>query len=329
VRFLFLFLTRYAAVVNTTVADPDFLMTRKGTVYRLSRGKGLESDGRSPPGEGRPVRVDKDRVAQWYYRSDRLTNAALRTLRGLFEGIWLGVLSPEQIARIDEVYYHRATMYVTESYNRIGLWSWEQAAIDAHFGGVSQIIVTSAGGGREVAALAKAGYEVVGFEPHNDLVRFGNQLLAADGLTVEIGLTERDRWPTNAVDADGVIVGWGAYMLIAGRHHRVAFLQEAAKQLPAHAPLLLSFFPREGGEVRFRSVTLVANLLRRLLRRDAVAFGDALAPNLVHFFTRTEIAVEMAEAGFALVDFGIGTDGYGWAVGRCVAGRSIQRKERT
>jgi hypothetical protein len=275
------------------------------------------------------VRIDKDRVARWYYRSDRLANAALRALRGIFEGIWLGVLSREQIARIDEVYYHRATMYVTESYNRIGLWSWEQAAIDAHFGGVRQIIVTSAGGGREVAALAKTGYRVVGFEPHDDLVRFGNQLLAADGLTAEIRLSERDRWPANTVDADGVIVGWGGYMLITGRHHRVAFLREAAKQLPAHAPLLLSFFPREGGSVRFRSVTLVANLLRPLLRRDLVAFGDALAPNLVHFFTKTEVVTEMSEAGFELVDFGTGTDGYGWAVGRCVAGRFIQRKERT
>jgi len=274
------------------------------------------------------VRVDKDRVVQWYYRSDRLANAALRAMRGLFEGIWLGVLSHEHTARIDEVYYDRATMYVTEPYNRTGLWSWEQAAIDAHFGGVRKIVVTSAGGGREVVALAKAGYEVVGFEPHDSLVRFGNQLLTADGLTAEIRQSERNRWPASAVDADGVIVGWGGYMLISGRHQRVAFLREAAKQLPAHAPLLVSFFPRGDGNVRFRCVTLVANLLRRLLGRDTVTFGDAQAPNLIHFFTRTEVVAEMAEAGFKLVDFGIGTDGYGWAVGRCVASRPIPRKER-
>jgi hypothetical protein len=33
----------------------------------------------------------------------------------------------------------------------------------------------------------------------------------------------------------------------------------------------------------------------------------------------------MPEAGFELVDL---PTGYGWAVGRCVAGRSIERKER-
>lgn len=79
--------------------------------------------------------------------------------------------------------------------------------------------------------------------------------------------------------------------------------------------------------MRFRIVTRVANPLRRLLRCDPVAFGDALVRSLVHFFIRAEVASEMSEVGFELVDFG--TEGYGWAVGRCVAGRSIQRKERT
>ncbi len=273
------------------------------------------------------MRVDEDRVARWYHRSDRLLNGAFMALRGCFDGIWLGVLSHEQAARIDVVYYDRTAMYVTESYNRRGLWPWEQAAIDAHFGGVRRIVVTSAGGGREVLALDKAGYEVVGFEPHPGLVRFGNRLIVADGLYAEIRPSERDRWPTDAGDTDAVIVGWGAYMLIPGRNRRVAFLREAAKRLPAQAPLLLSFYPREDENVRFRIVTPVANLLRRLLHRDPVVFGDALAPSLVHFFTRAEVASEMVEAGFELVDFG--TEGYGWAVGRCVAGRIIQRGECT
>jgi hypothetical protein len=117
-------------------------------------------------------------------------------------------------------------------------------------------------------------------------------------------------------------------MLISGRGRRVAFLQEAAKRLPAHAPVLVSFHPRERDEnVRFRIITRIANPLRRLLRHDPVVFGDALAPSLVHFFTKAELESEMSEAGFELVDFG--TDGYGWAVARCVAGQPIQRKEWT
>ncbi|MGH3976960.1 MAG: hypothetical protein ACRDS9_27120 [Pseudonocardiaceae bacterium] len=41
--------------------------------------------------------------------------------------------------------------------------------------------MTSRWRGREVLALAKAGCEVVGFESHKELARFGSRLLAAEG----------------------------------------------------------------------------------------------------------------------------------------------------
>lgn len=242
-----------------------------------------------------------------------MTNAALGLIRGCFDGIWLGLLSRRQLARIDEAYYDRSGEYTMQSYNRQGLWHWEQAAIENHFSGVRRIVVTSAGGGREVLALAKTGYEVAGFEPHQELARFGSQLLAAEGLDASIDPSPRDRWPVEAIGADGVVVGWGGYMLISGRAQRITFLREAAKQLPAGAPILLSFFVRGGTPLRFRMAAGVANALRRLLRRGHVDIGDLMTPNLVHFFTRAEVAAELADAGFDLVDFGYMD--YGWAVG--------------
>lgn len=257
-------------------------------------------------------------VTRVYFTSERVTDAALGLIRGCFDGIWLGLLSRRQLAGIDEAYYDRSDQYVSESYNRQGLWHWEQAAIENHFSGVRRIVVTSAGGGREVLALAKAGYEVAGFEPHQGLARFGSRLLAAEGLMASIGSSPRDCWPAGAIGADGVVVGWGGYMLISGRAHRVAFLREAAEQLPAGAPILLSFFVRAGAAGRFRVAAGVANPLRRLLRRGPVDVGDALTPNLVHFFTRAEVAAELTDAGFDLVDFG--SVDYGWAVGMKASG---------
>ena len=183
-----------------------------------------------------------DRTIRWYYRSDRLVNAALRVLRGVFDGVWLGILNREQLARIDEVYYDHPREYMTESHNRRGLFAWEQAAVDRHFSGVRRIIVTSAGGGREMLALAKAGYEIAGYEPHEDLACLGNRLLIADGIDATIATCDRDTWPREAGEADGVIVGWSGYMLTVGRARRVAFLREAARRLPAGAPVLVSFF---------------------------------------------------------------------------------------
>ena len=257
-------------------------------------------------------------VLRWYFRSERLTNRALAALRGCFDGLWLGVLSRAQLARIDEVYYDNSREYVSESYNRGGLSSWEQAAVTNHFPKHGTVVVTSAGGGREVLALAAAGYRVIGFEPHPGLVKFGVGLLRADGLAdAELRPCEHDVWPAGVDRADAVVVGWGGYMLIPGHVRRVSFLRQAALLLPAGAPVLLSFFTRQGDGVRLRMTVRLGNPLRRLLRREPVALGDALVPNLVHLFTRSEVASELAEAGFELVDFG--SEEYGWAVGRRVA----------
>jgi hypothetical protein len=266
-------------------------------------------------------------VTRVYLRSERVTNAALGVIRGCFDGIWLGLLSRRQLARIDEAYYDRNGQYAAESYNRQGLWHWEQSAIENHFSGVRSIVVTSAGGGREVLALAKAGYEVAGFEPHQELARFGSRLLVAEGLDASIDPSPRDRWPAGAIGADGAVVGWGGYMLISGRAHRIAFLHEAAEQLPAGAPILLSFFVRTGAALRFRTAAGIANPMRQLLHRPPVDMGDALMPNLVHFFTRTEVATELADAGFDLVDFG--SVDYGWAVGVKASAAPARNERRT
>lgn len=262
-----------------------------------------------------------------YLESERITNAALGLIRGCFDGIWLGLLSRRQLARIDETYYDRNSQYVTESYNRQGLWHWEQSAIENHFSGLRRIVVTSAGGGREVLALAKTGYEVVGFEPHQDIARFGSQLLAAEELDASIDPSPRDAWPADATGADGAVVGWGGYMLISGRAQRVTFLCDAATQLPAGAPILLSFFVRPGAALRFRVAAAVANPLRQLLSREPVDVGDALTPNLVHFFTQAEVTAELTDAGFDLVDFG--SMDYGWAVGVKATAAPAANERRT
>ena len=259
-------------------------------------------------------------VTRLYYRSDRVANGLLFALRGCFDGLWLGFLSSKRLAQIDEQYFHRCGEYVDMTYNCQGFWAWERKAIEGYFAGVRRIAVTSAGGGREVLALLKAGYEAVGFEPNEELVRFGNQLLADHYPAVSIHSSPRDRWPPDGVDFDAAIVGWGGYMHIAGRRQRVAFLREAKERLPLGAPILLSFFVRRGTSVRFRSVVTVGGLVRRLLHREPEEAGDALIPHLAHYFTRDEVAAELSEGGFELVAFG--TDGYGWAVGRSVASRS-------
>ena len=253
-----------------------------------------------------------------FFTSSRALDGSLRAARGAFDGLWLGLLGSRQIARIDEAYFERQRMYLSEDYNRQGLWQWERQAIDTFFASASKVAVTGAGAGREVLALLHIGHDAIGFECNEKLAEFGNDLCIASGHGLRIHSSDRDIWPKLAVDFDGAVIGWGSYMHIAGRRPRVAFLADARAALPDGAPILLSFFARRGTSVRFRTTVRVGNLFRVLRHGDRLEPGDALSPLYAHSFTKDEIAAELEEAGFELVHYA--TEPYAHAVGRARVG---------
>ena len=253
-------------------------------------------------------------VARTYLASRRALRRLFVVLQASFDGLWLGSLSRRTLHLVDDQYYKGERQYTDEGYNRGGLWQWEKAVVDEFFTGQRKVVVYGAGGGRELLALARLGHDVDGFECNPRLVEFGNRFLAAEGRPERIALAPRDAWPATSGTYDGVIVGWGSYMLIQGRPQRVAFLRHAHSHMRPGSPILLSFFARSGDNVHFRIVTTLANLVRRGRRRAPVEMGDALLPNYVHCFTREEVEAELREGGFDMVHFEIGE--YGLAVGR-------------
>jgi len=230
-----------------------------------------------------------------------------------FVGFCLGILNRETLHLIDQSYYDNTKMYHDEAYNRGGLWSWEKEALNTYFQTCRYLLVAGVGGGREVLALHPLGYEVDGFECNPRLVEGANALLKKEGLMPSIQLAPRDGCPDATKIYDGIVVGWGAYMLIQGRKHRIAFLQQLRKQTREGSPVLLSFFYRSGTERRFKVIAAIGNVMRWLLRRERLQRGDDLVPNCVHSFTREEIASELCEGGFQFVFYS--TAGYGHAVG--------------
>lgn len=254
--------------------------------------------------------------------SNRAFGMAVVGARACLDGFWLGVLSERQIAALDEAYYSATANYTAGDYNRSGLWHWEEAAVEIHFRGVQHIVVTAAGGGREVLALARMGFRVTGYESHPGLAEFANRLLAEEDVPAVVHPCERDEWPAGVGEAGAVVVGWGAYMAIRGRARRVAFLRGAAQALPAGAPILLSFFARSGASRHMRVAVAVGNLFRPILHGERLVIGDVYRNVVAHFFDREEIAENLDAAGFDLVAFGpeatttITDEQYGWAVGR-------------
>src|SRR5687768_11996115 len=107
--------------------------------------------------------VDRQGKVPWqarvYDASRRVFDAATAAARAVFVGTWLGLLDRRALQAADELYYRRVRMYHNDGYNLSGLFAWEADAFDRYFQGCRSLLVTSAGGGREVVALERRGLE--------------------------------------------------------------------------------------------------------------------------------------------------------------------------
>lgn len=224
---------------------------------------------------------------------------------GLVDGVWMGLLDDEALDAIDELAYGRDSEYVDPQYNNRGLYTWERKAVEMYFPPGGRVAVTGAGAGREVLALSRQGFDVVGYEPNPKLVEQGNRLLEESGFVSRITSSAREGWPGRG-DFDAVLVGWGSYHHIRGRRRRLEFLDGARASLPTGGPIVLSFFFRQKGSRYYGAARKVAEGVRRLRRSPSthpLEVGDALSPFFVHLFTRHEIESELDAAGFSLVAF--------------------------
>lgn len=241
-------------------------------------------------------------------------------LQAVFEGAWLGLLRREDLHDVDERFYHRNAPYKTDAHNLRGLFTWEEQAIGEAFGGCRRILVLGAGGGREVLALARRGHEVTGYECNPALADFAAEFLPRQDCAARVHYLPRDAAPPAPDEPyDGIILGWGAYMLIPGRAHRVDLLRRLRALVHPGGPILLSFFTRAGDGPRVRVSAAVANAVRTVLRRERIERGDALSPNFVHYFVAKEVAAELREAGWTpdrYTPAGSGARDSAWAVGR-------------
>ena len=243
------------------------------------------------------------RIVRAYDASRRWFEASLTVARGVFVGAWLGLLDRAALHATDELYYRRARMYHDEQYNLSGFFPWEAQAFDRHFQGCQSVVVTSAGGGREVVALERRGLAVAAFECHPGLAHRANELLSREGLTARVTLATRDECPSDIPACDGAIIGWTSYTLMQHATTRVRFLKQLRAHLRDGAPLLVSVFARREALRYLRIVRATANVLRAIRGLQKAELGDDLVPNFVHHFTEDELAAELEAGGFRLAEF--------------------------
>jgi hypothetical protein len=256
------------------------------------------------------------RLVRAYTAGTRWQSRILTQVNAAANGFWLGLMDRESLDLVDELYYEGRTEYSADDYNLGGLRPWEDAAVREHFPDSGRVVVTGAGGGREVLWLLEQGFDAVGYEPNRRLVEAGLPLLEERGHHDRLHVVDRDVFPADAESCAALLVGWSSYMLIPGRDRRVAFLRGARSRLAEEAPILLSFYGRLASDGSYRTIARVANVVRGLRRLPPVEFGDALSPNYTHHFTRDEVASELEAGGFRLSAFE--TEPEPHAIGRAV-----------
>ena len=259
--------------------------------------------------------------ARAYAEVDATQRRILAALQVIHQGWWLGMLDSRHLDFLAGLQYPRWRQYSDDAYNASGLKGWEAAAVADHFPKVGALLVGAAGGGREVVALTRLGYRVDSFDCVEALVTYSRGALQRMGTTARVHLARPGQVPDGLDHYAGTIVGWGGYMHIPGRAHRIAFLQALRRHVDAGAPLLVSFFTRPGPSRRLDWVWRIARAMRWVRRsRDLVEYGDTLDGTFDHLFTRDEVEQEMAAAGYELVAYAEAP--YGHAVGRAVGRQS-------
>ena len=265
-------------------------------------------------GNIRPVR--RPRVKHFDV-ADRWLNRFVRFVIAMHEGFWLGCLGADELNAVTAEHFDRSKYYASSEHNLGGFFGWEKSALDQFFRPGSRILVAGAGGGREVLALRKAGFDAEGFECSVPLVRASEQIFDRLGETKYVTLCEPDRVPQGPRIYDGLVVGWTVYTHIPTKARRVAFLQAlSARALPG-SPLLISFFARQIGSREDVLVHRTARVCRFLLRgrKEPLEVGDRISyARFVRWFTSDEVEAEMRAAGFRNAHHGADGD-LGYAVG--------------
>ena len=220
----------------------------------------------------------------------------------VFEGICLGLLPESVCDLMTELSYGSGRQYTNDAYLDSGFHFWEALIVNRFFPPGSSVLVAAAGGGREMIALARAGFSVDGFECSRSMVSAGCAAIKARGLPAKLEWAPPSTVPLISETYGGLIVGWNGYTYIAPRARRLAFLGALRAHLSPGSTVLISAAMRSGDFGAARWIAKIANLVRKATFRDVVFEPGASFPGRPrHDFSWVQIESEVEEAGLTLL----------------------------
>ena len=125
----------------------------------------------------------KSFIASFYIGSQRIFRVLSGGSQALFEGFWMGLLPESVYDVISEKSYGDGRQYSNAQYLDQGFRCLqEDLAVRTYFPADGRVLVASAGGGRELIALARGGSQAFGFECSHAMVEAGQRALTERGI---------------------------------------------------------------------------------------------------------------------------------------------------
>jgi hypothetical protein len=264
---------------------------------------------------GFPSDMPRSLIASLYLWSHRVFRVLHGGSQALFEGFWMCLLPESIYDVISEKSYGSGDQYTNKEYLDSGFHFWEELAVRTYFAPGSRVLVASAGGGREIIALVRAGYRAAGFECSRAMVETGQRALTARGIDAALIWAPPCIAPPMGV-FDALIVGWNGYCYISPRVRRIEFLKSLRTQLKSGAPVLISMAMRTQRARLLAWTPRIANAVRACtFRRPEFEAGDSFGGRPKMHFTRRQIELELTDAGFSVTRFYV-WGGYGAVVAK-------------
>lgn len=250
------------------------------------------------------------RIARGSHAAADLAHAIIQ---GTSDALMLGLLRDDTLDELTAHYYETAApTFVSATHNASGLYRWEEAAIARDFPTAGHVLITSAGGGREAVAFARAGWRVTATECVPALAEELQKRLQAFPLA-RAACVPGDEVIRAAELYDAAIVGWGAYSHLTGRRRRIALLDAVRRNVEPGAPVLVSFLAKMTSTRREKIIAHAATLIRSARRDRTIEPGETVFRGCYRrVFTLEEVATELSTAHFERVR--TDAEGYGHAV---------------
>jgi len=219
----------------------------------------------------------------------------------LAEGICLGVQSDSILDIISEESYGTGNDYTNDHYLDSGFQFWEKIVIDRFFDPGCQVLVAAAGGGREMIALSRAGFQADGFECSRNMVSAGRTALLKRGIQGALCWAPPCQVLKSEVSYGAVVVGWNGYTYIVPQVRRVEFLRDLRARLAPGGPMLVSGAIQNIRAAASVWVPAIANGVRRCtLRAARYDCGTRFPGRPRHEFSWSQLETETHAAGLSI-----------------------------